>query len=181
MFKTILMSIRHERARSLNMMEKIFVEFIDLYIIYCICIVRKTCLYSLQFTRVHLQVFFKEIIFSMLESNSSSFEHKWIVINTMEKICEDPQSIVDIYVNYDCDLTATNIFERLIDGLFRVAQVVLFCVSQLLIRYMIRTYCSQVPAVRFIFVGPSNFILIISLCRLSENDVDNSARMANLL
>ncbi|VDK79873.1 unnamed protein product [Litomosoides sigmodontis] len=67
-------------------------------------------------------VFFKEIIFSILESNSSSFEHKWIVINTLEKICEDPQSMVDIYVNYDCDLTATNIFERIIDGLFKVAQ-----------------------------------------------------------
>ncbi|VBB28683.1 unnamed protein product [Acanthocheilonema viteae] len=72
--------------------------------------------------KMHLKVFFKEIIFSILESSSSSFEHKWIVINTLEKICEDPQSMVDIYVNYDCDLTATNIFERIIDGLFKVAQ-----------------------------------------------------------
>ncbi|VDN28655.1 unnamed protein product [Gongylonema pulchrum] len=40
----------------------------------------------------------------------------------VSKICEDPQSMVDIYVNYDCDLTATNIFERIIDGLFKVAQ-----------------------------------------------------------
>lgn len=44
----------------------------------------------------------------------------------MEKICEDPQSMVDIYVNYDCDLTATNIFERIIDGLFRIAQVCVY-------------------------------------------------------
>uniref|UniRef100_A0A915PU37 SEC7 domain-containing protein n=1 Tax=Setaria digitata TaxID=48799 RepID=A0A915PU37_9BILA len=72
--------------------------------------------------KVQIEVFFKEIIFSILESSSSSFEHKWIVINTLEKICEDPQSMVDIYVNYDCDLTATNIFERIIDGLFKVAQ-----------------------------------------------------------
>lgn len=72
--------------------------------------------------KVQIEVFFKEIIFSILESSSSSFEHKWIVINMLEKICEDPQSMVDIYVNYDCDLTATNIFERIIDGLFKVAQ-----------------------------------------------------------
>ncbi|VDN05986.1 unnamed protein product [Thelazia callipaeda] len=72
--------------------------------------------------KVQIEVFFKEIIFSILESTSSSFEHKWIVINTLEKICEDPQSMVDIYVNYDCDLLATNIFERIIDGLFKVAQ-----------------------------------------------------------
>lgn len=58
-----------------------------------------------------------------MESSSSSFEHKWIVINALEKICRDPQSIVDIYVNYDCDLTATNVFERCIDSLFKVAQV----------------------------------------------------------
>ncbi|VDK59211.1 unnamed protein product, partial [Anisakis simplex] len=72
--------------------------------------------------KMQIEVFFKEIIFSILESSSSSFEHRWIVVNTLEKICEDPQSLVDIYVNYDCNLTATNIFERIINGLSKIAQ-----------------------------------------------------------
>ncbi|VDD92137.1 unnamed protein product [Enterobius vermicularis] len=72
--------------------------------------------------KVQIEVFFREIIFSILESSSSSFEHKWIVVNTLEKICEDPQSVVDIYVNYDCNLTAANIFERIINSLSKIAQ-----------------------------------------------------------
>ena len=34
-----------------------------------------------------------------------------------------PQCVVDVYVNYDCDLAAANIFERLIHDLSKIAQV----------------------------------------------------------
>lgn len=97
------------------------------------CLINEICKWirresDARFTQVnesmhYFQVFFKEIIFSILESSSSSFEHKWIVVNTLEKICEDPQSLVDIYVNYDCNLTATNIFERMVNGISKIAQV----------------------------------------------------------
>ena len=33
------------------------------------------------------------------------------------------QCVVDVYVNYDCDLAAANIFERLIHDLSKIAQV----------------------------------------------------------
>jgi len=36
--------------------------------------------------------------------------------------CADAQCIVDIYVNYDCDLSSANIFERLINDLSKIAQ-----------------------------------------------------------
>jgi len=39
-----------------------------------------------------------------------------------EFICVDAQCIVDIYVNYDCDLSSANIFERLINDLSKIAQ-----------------------------------------------------------
>lgn len=58
------------------------------------------------------QVFFKEIFLNILETSSSSFEHKWMVIQALTRICADAQSVVDIYVNYDCDLSAANLFER---------------------------------------------------------------------
>uniref|UniRef100_A0A914USB7 SEC7 domain-containing protein n=1 Tax=Plectus sambesii TaxID=2011161 RepID=A0A914USB7_9BILA len=73
--------------------------------------------------KVQIEVFFKEIFLSILESSSSSFEHKWMVMQALKKICLDAQSIVDIYVNYDCDLTAANIFERLINDLSKIAQM----------------------------------------------------------
>ena len=34
----------------------------------------------------------------------------------------DAQCVVDIYVNYDCDLSLANIFERLINDLSKIAQ-----------------------------------------------------------
>ena len=34
----------------------------------------------------------------------------------------DAQCVVDIYVNYDCDLTLANIFERLVNDLSKIAQ-----------------------------------------------------------
>jgi hypothetical protein len=34
----------------------------------------------------------------------------------------DAQCIVDIYVNYDCDLSSANIFERLVNDLSKIAQ-----------------------------------------------------------
>uniref|UniRef100_A0A1I7X1I9 SEC7 domain-containing protein n=1 Tax=Heterorhabditis bacteriophora TaxID=37862 RepID=A0A1I7X1I9_HETBA len=61
------------------------------------------------------QVFFKEIIISMLESTTCSFEHRWIVLHTIGKILANPQSVVDMYVNYDCDLTSHNVFESLVN------------------------------------------------------------------
>ncbi|XP_047737905.1 brefeldin A-inhibited guanine nucleotide-exchange protein 1 isoform X3 [Hyalella azteca] len=72
--------------------------------------------------KMQIEVFFKEIFLNILEAGSSSFQHKWMVIQALTRICADAQSVVDIYVNYDCDLSAANIFERLINDLSKIAQ-----------------------------------------------------------
>ncbi|XP_005992094.2 brefeldin A-inhibited guanine nucleotide-exchange protein 2 [Latimeria chalumnae] len=72
--------------------------------------------------KMQIEVFFKEIFLNILETSTSSFEHKWMVIQTLTRICADAQCVVDIYVNYDCDLTAANIFERLVNDLSKIAQ-----------------------------------------------------------
>jgi brefeldin A-inhibited guanine nucleotide-exchange protein len=80
----------------------------------------------LQKFKVHLkmqiEVFFKEIFLNILETMTSSFEHKWMVIQALTRICADAQSVVDIYVNYDCDLSSENIFRRLVNDLSKIAQ-----------------------------------------------------------
>ena len=70
----------------------------------------------------YFQVFFKEIFLYILETATSSFEHKWMVIQALTRICADAQCVVDIYVNYDCDLSLANIFERLVNDLSKIAQ-----------------------------------------------------------
>lgn len=47
------------------------------------------------------------------------------MIRTSNILCvifQDAQCVVDIYVNYDCDLNAANIFERLVNDLSKIAQ-----------------------------------------------------------
>ena len=69
-----------------------------------------------------VEIFFKEIGLNILEATTSSFEQKWLVIEAFVKICSDAQMVVDIYVNYDCDLNAANIFERMVAVLSKIAQ-----------------------------------------------------------
>uniref|UniRef100_H2SHY2 ARF guanine nucleotide exchange factor 2 n=1 Tax=Takifugu rubripes TaxID=31033 RepID=H2SHY2_TAKRU len=72
--------------------------------------------------KMQIEVFFREIFLTILETSTSSFEHKWMVIQTLTRICADAQCVVDIYVNYDCHLNAANIFERLVNDLSKIAQ-----------------------------------------------------------
>ncbi|KAI6202677.1 hypothetical protein M3Y99_01865100 [Aphelenchoides fujianensis] len=75
-----------------------------------------------NYLKSHIEVFFKEIIFSILESPSSSFNHKWDALDALNTICADPQSLVDIYVNYDCHLTSANIFALMVENLSKIAR-----------------------------------------------------------
>ena len=71
--------------------------------------------------KVQIEVFFREIFLNILETANSTFEHKWMVIQALTRICDDAQSVVDIYVNYDCDLSAANLFSRLVNDLSKIA------------------------------------------------------------
>ncbi|KAL3315565.1 Protein transport protein sec71, partial [Cichlidogyrus casuarinus] len=75
-----------------------------------------------QHLKMQIEVFFKEIFLYVLENPQSSLDHKWIVVESLARICSIPQSVVDIYLNYDCDLSLTNIFERLVIDLAKLAQ-----------------------------------------------------------
>ena len=72
--------------------------------------------------KMQIEVFFRDIFLNILETPSSSFDHKWMVIQSLNKICSDAQSVVDIYINYDCNLNSANIFERLVNDLSKIAQ-----------------------------------------------------------
>jgi len=70
-----------------------------------------------------IQVFFKDIFLNMLDASSSSLLLKSKLLDCLLSICQDAQSIVDIYVNYDCDMSAANIFEQLVSLLRKTAQI----------------------------------------------------------
>ncbi|GMR53679.1 hypothetical protein PMAYCL1PPCAC_23874 [Pristionchus mayeri] len=73
--------------------------------------------------KLQIEVFFKEMILSMLDSPSCSFEHKWILLNTVSKVVSAPQMLVDLFVNYDCDMTCHNVFASLVDVISKSARL----------------------------------------------------------
>ncbi|KAL9276262.1 hypothetical protein ACSQ67_026192 [Phaseolus vulgaris] len=67
-------------------------------------------------------MFFPMLILRVLENVlQPSFLQKMTVLNLLDKISQDPQIIIDIFVNYDCDVDASNIFERIVNGLLKTA------------------------------------------------------------
>lgn len=62
--------------------------------------------------KTEIGIFFSKIFLWILENNNSTIQQKWMVLQVLFPICKDPQTLVDIYVNYDCDIEAKDIFER---------------------------------------------------------------------
>ncbi|KAJ7967048.1 Brefeldin A-inhibited guanine nucleotide-exchange protein [Quillaja saponaria] len=67
-------------------------------------------------------IFFPMLILRVLENVlQPSFLQKMTVLNLLDKMSKDSQIIIDIFVNYDCDVDAPNIFERIVNGLLKTA------------------------------------------------------------
>lgn len=63
--------------------------------------------------KAEIGVFFPMIVLRVLENVAHpNYSQKMIVLRFLEKLCVDPQILVDIFVNYDCDVDSSNIFER---------------------------------------------------------------------
>ncbi|XP_020551182.1 brefeldin A-inhibited guanine nucleotide-exchange protein 5 isoform X2 [Sesamum indicum] len=70
--------------------------------------------------KAEIGVFFPVIILRSLDG--SDLNQKLSVLRMLEKVCKDPQMLVDLYVNYDCDLESPNLFERMVATLSKLAQ-----------------------------------------------------------
>lgn len=69
-----------------------------------------------------IDVFFKDILLNALELPTSSFQHKWTAMMALGKVCQNKQTLMDLYVNFDCEELLTNIFERMVNDLSKAAQ-----------------------------------------------------------
>lgn len=67
-------------------------------------------------------IFFPMLILRVLENVlQPSFIQKMTILNLLDKVSQDSQIMVDIFVNYDCDVDSPNIFERTVNGLLKTA------------------------------------------------------------
>ena len=63
-----------------------------------------------------IEVLFSEIFIPILEMRTSTPAQKLVLVSSMlQRLCQDPQALVEIYLNYDCDASAVeNVYERLV-------------------------------------------------------------------
>jgi brefeldin A-inhibited guanine nucleotide-exchange protein len=61
-------------------------------------------------------VLLNEIVLPILEMRNSTAKQKSTVMSMVSRLCQDPQALVEIYLNYDCDSEALqNVYERLMN------------------------------------------------------------------
>ncbi len=70
-----------------------------------------------------IEVLFNEIFIPILEMRPATLRQKAALMGIYQRLCDDPQALVDIYINYDCDRNSLeNIYERLINILAKIGQ-----------------------------------------------------------
>lgn len=63
--------------------------------------------------KAEIGVFFPMIVLRVLENVAQpNYQQKMIVLRFLDNLCVDSQILVDIFLNYDCDVNSSNIFER---------------------------------------------------------------------
>ncbi|OAJ43833.1 hypothetical protein BDEG_27149 [Batrachochytrium dendrobatidis JEL423] len=72
--------------------------------------------------KVEVEVLLSTIYLQILEMGNSTYKQKSIVLQGLVKICETPQTLVDLYVNYDCDMATSSVFEKIINICAKITQ-----------------------------------------------------------
>ncbi|KAL3679071.1 hypothetical protein R1sor_022027 [Riccia sorocarpa] len=67
-------------------------------------------------------ILFPLIVLRSLDTHDTPIQQRNTVLKMLEKICKEPQLLADVFVNYDCDLGVTNLFERMVNSLAKLAQ-----------------------------------------------------------
>ena len=74
--------------------------------------------------RIHLkeqiEIFFMRVLITFLESENLEFVFKDAVLKALLHLVNDCSFLVEIYVNYDCDVNCTDVFSELINILTKI-------------------------------------------------------------
>ena len=70
-----------------------------------------------------LEVLLNEIFIPILEMKHSTLRQKSLILGVFIRLCQDPQALVEIYINYDCDRAAIdNIYEKIMNIVSKIGQ-----------------------------------------------------------
>jgi brefeldin A-inhibited guanine nucleotide-exchange protein len=66
-------------------------------------------------------VFIETIFLKLLDSSNTSYQHKHLILTVFDKISKQANMLLEIFVNYDCEISQKDISERMIDSLSKIA------------------------------------------------------------
>ncbi|KAG1706255.1 hypothetical protein DVH05_001403 [Phytophthora capsici] len=72
--------------------------------------------------KTELDIFITSIFLRLLQSENASFEHKLLVLEALHAICDDPQTLGEIFINYDCDWNTNDLFKQIVHALAKAAK-----------------------------------------------------------
>ena len=67
-----------------------------------------------------VEIFINKVLIAILESENLTMEYKEVVLNELLKMADDCLFLVEIYVNYDCDVNYKTVFYDLINILTKI-------------------------------------------------------------
>ncbi|OQR83824.1 brefeldin A-inhibited guanine nucleotide-exchange protein [Achlya hypogyna] len=70
-----------------------------------------------------IEVFITNIFLGILDSENSTYEHKMLVLEVLNHICDDQQILSEIFLNYDCDWESIDLFKRIVHALAKVTKL----------------------------------------------------------
>jgi Sec7-like guanine-nucleotide exchange factor len=66
---------------------------------------------------------FTNVVFVILDSKNYHLStSKSIVVQMFDEICADPATLVEILLDYDCDISIVDLFHRIVNTLSRVSR-----------------------------------------------------------
>ena len=68
-----------------------------------------------------IEVFVANIFLRVLESPNSSYKQKTLVLEALRALCSDPVILTQLFLNYDCDFDAVNLYRDIIQNLTKLS------------------------------------------------------------
>lgn len=64
--------------------------------------------------KVQLEIFFTSVHLKIAGLDAAYYEHREIALESLLEFCREPELMLELYENYDCDVRCTNLFETLV-------------------------------------------------------------------
>lgn len=69
-----------------------------------------------------ISVFIDNFFLRILDSGNSEYDYKYSILEFFDRLSENPDHILEIFVNYDCDIGQKDICVRIIESVTQIAQ-----------------------------------------------------------